>query len=121
MKSLTIELVSMHLRNYFHAKQSNTLSSCANFLPYQLNLEGQREVVISEISYPSIYQNARQGKNHIFLQNTFNLVRILLSGTQSVPFNHRFCGSHGHVHARETQSHRIFYHSQSVSKHDAQN
>ena len=33
-----------------------TLSSFTNFLPEQLNLEGQWEVAILEISYPSIYQ-----------------------------------------------------------------
>ena len=34
-----------------------TLSSFTNFLPEQLNLERQWEVAISELSYPSIYQN----------------------------------------------------------------
>ena len=32
----------------------NTLSSFTNFLPEQLNLQGQWEVAISEISYRSI-------------------------------------------------------------------
>ena len=35
----------------------NTLRSFTIFLPEQLNLECQWEVAISEISYPSIYQN----------------------------------------------------------------
>ena len=35
----------------------NTLSSFTNFLPEQLNLDGQLEVAISELSYPSMYQN----------------------------------------------------------------
>ena len=39
-----------------------TLSSFTNFLPEQLNLNGQWEVAISEISYPSMYQNLTQGK-----------------------------------------------------------
>ena len=44
----------------------NTLSSFKNFLPEQLNLEGKVEVAISEISYPSLYQNVTAGK-FIFL------------------------------------------------------
>ena len=40
----------------------NTLSSFTNFLPEQLNLEGQWEVAISETSYPSMYQNITEGK-----------------------------------------------------------
>ena len=40
----------------------NTLSSFTNFLPEQLNLEGQWEVAISETSYPSMYQNVTEGK-----------------------------------------------------------
>ena len=35
----------------------NTLSSFTNFLTGQVNLEGQWEVVISENTYPSMYQN----------------------------------------------------------------
>ena len=40
----------------------NTLSSFTNFFPDQVNLEGQWEVAISEISYPSMYQNVTDGK-----------------------------------------------------------
>ena len=38
------------------------LSSFTNFLPEQVNLDGQRDVAISEISYPSMYQNVTEGK-----------------------------------------------------------
>ena len=44
----------------------NTLSSFTNFLPEQLNLEGQWEVAILEISYPSMYQNITEGKFKFF-------------------------------------------------------
>ena len=44
----------------------NTLSSFTNFLPEQLNSEGQWEVAISEISYPSMYQNITEGKVKFF-------------------------------------------------------
>ena len=44
----------------------NTVSSYANFLPEQLNLDGQGEVAISEISYPSIYQNVTEEKFMFF-------------------------------------------------------
>ena len=54
MDSFTIELVSNASGELF---ADNTLSSFTNLLPEQLNLEGQWEVAISEISYPSMYQN----------------------------------------------------------------
>ena len=42
------------------------MSSFKNFLPEQLNLEGQWNVAISEISYPSMYQNVTEGKIMFF-------------------------------------------------------
>ena len=59
MESFTIELVSNASSQLF---PDNTLSSFTNFLPSQVNLEGQWEVAISEISYPSMYQNITVGK-----------------------------------------------------------
>ena len=59
MHSLTIELVSNASSHLF---PNNTLSSFTNFLPQQVNLVGQWEVAISEISYPSMYQNVTEGK-----------------------------------------------------------
>ena len=45
---------------------NNTLTSFTNFLPEQVNLEGQWEVAISEISYPSMYQNITEGNFKFF-------------------------------------------------------
>ena len=59
MDSFTIELVSDASSQLF---LNNTLSSITNFLPEQVNLDGQWEVAISEISYPSMYQNVTEGK-----------------------------------------------------------
>ena len=59
MDSFTIELVSNASSQLF---PNNTLSSFTNFLPEQANLDGQWEVAISEISYPSMYQNVTEGK-----------------------------------------------------------
>lgn len=59
MDSFTIELVSNASFNCF---PDNTLSSFSNFLPEQINLDGQWEVAISELSYPSMYQNITLGK-----------------------------------------------------------
>ena len=56
--SLTIYLVSNASPRFF---VDNTQSSFTNFLPEQLNLEGQWDVAISEISYPSMYQNVAEG------------------------------------------------------------
>ena len=44
----------------------NTLSSFTNFLPEQVNLEGQGEVAVSKISYPSMYQNKTEAKFKFF-------------------------------------------------------
>ena len=59
MDSFTIELVSNASSQLF---RHNTPSSFKNFLPYQVNLDGQWEVAILEISYPSLYQNFTEGK-----------------------------------------------------------
>ena len=59
MESFLIELVSNASAQLF---PDNTLSSFTNFLTEELNLDGQWEVAISEISYPSMYQNVTEGK-----------------------------------------------------------
>ena len=63
MESFTIELVSKASAQLF---SDNTLSSFTNFLPEQLNLDGQWEVVFAEISSPSMYQNVMGGKIYVF-------------------------------------------------------
>ena len=63
MESTTVELVSNASAQLF---PYNTLSSFTNFLPEQLNLEGQWEVAISELSFPSMYQNVTAGKFMFF-------------------------------------------------------
>ena len=59
MESSKIKLASNASAQIF---PDRTLSSFTNFSPEQLNLEGQWEVKISEISYPSMYQNVTEGK-----------------------------------------------------------
>ena len=61
-----------------------------NFLRKQLTLEGQWEVEISEISYPSMYQNVTEQKIMFFDRKSFKLVRMILSGHRSLPFDYRF-------------------------------
>ena len=63
MDSFTIELVSNASGELF---PDNTLSSFTNFLPEQVNLEKQWEVAISEVSYPSMYQNITERKIEFF-------------------------------------------------------
>ena len=63
MDSFTIELVFNASGELF---PDNTLSSFTNFLPEQLNLEGQWEVAISEISYTSMYQKITEMKFKFF-------------------------------------------------------
>ena len=50
----------------------NTLSSFTNLLPEQVNLEGQWEVAISEVSYPSMYQNITEGELKFFDEKLSN-------------------------------------------------
>ena len=59
MDYFTIELVS---NASFNCYPNNSLSSFKNFLPQQVHLKGKWEVAISEISYPSWYQNVTEGK-----------------------------------------------------------
>ena len=63
MDSFTIQLVFNASGELF---PDNTLSFYTNFLPEQLNLERQWEVALSEISYPSKYQNITEGKFKFF-------------------------------------------------------
>ena len=65
MDSFIIELVSNASGELF---PDNSLSSFSNFLPEQVNLGGQWEVAISEISYPSMYQKITEGKIRFFYQ-----------------------------------------------------
>ena len=68
MESFKIELFSNASAQLF---PDNTLSSFANFLPEQLNLDGQWEVAISEISYPLMYQFITEG-NFMFFDKKFS-------------------------------------------------
>ena len=59
MDSFTIKLVS---NTYSQLYPNITLSSYTNFLPEQVNLNGQWEVALSETFYSSVYQNVTEGK-----------------------------------------------------------
>ena len=58
MDPFTIDLVSNAFGEMF---PDNTLNFFTSFLPEQVKLEGQGEVAISGISYPSMYQNITEG------------------------------------------------------------
>ena len=70
MELFKIELVSNASVQIF---PDNALSSIANILPEQLNLDGQWEFAISEISYPSRYQNVTERKFMFFDKNLSKL------------------------------------------------
>ena len=59
MNSFTVELVP---NASFDCYPNNTLSSFTNFLQERINLEGEWEFAITELSYPSLYQNITEGK-----------------------------------------------------------
>ena len=46
----------------FDCYPNNTLSSFTNFLPEQINFEGEWEVTKTKVSYSSLYQNITDGK-----------------------------------------------------------
>ena len=102
MDSFTVELVSNASGELF---PDNTLSSFTNFLPEQVNLEGQWEVAFSEISYPSMYQNITEGKVMFFdtklskSTSTYNIE----PGTWSIHFHHRHCGGYEYAYSRKKQ------------------
>ena len=108
MDSFTIELVSNASGELF---PENTLSSFTNFLPDQVNLEGQWEVAISEISYPSMYQTITEGYSKFFSRETFKMYVNLQSRTWAIHFHHRHCGSHEYAFSREEQPQRNLHNS----------
>ena len=57
MDSFTIESVSNASFNFY---PNNSPNSFTNFLPEQIQLKGEWEVAISEILYPSLYQNVTE-------------------------------------------------------------
>ena len=59
MNSFTLELVSSASMNVY---PQNAMSSFTNFLPEQINLEGDWEVALSEIAYPALYHNISDGR-----------------------------------------------------------
>ena len=60
-----MQFVSKASAHFFPA---NTLSCFTNFLPDQVNLEGQWEVVFSELCYTSMYQIVTEEKFMFFDQ-----------------------------------------------------
>ena len=95
---------------------ASTLSSFTNFLPKQLNLDGQWEVATSEISYPSIHQNVIGGKFMFFDKKLSKSSECHYLEPGLYPFHYVFCWSHEHSHLRKTQSQRKLYHRWSVSR-----
>ena len=59
MDSFAFELFS---NASFNCYPNNNLKSFTSFLPEQIHLKGEWEFAISEISYPSLYQNITEGK-----------------------------------------------------------
>ena len=88
MESFTKELVSNASEQLF---PDNTVSLFSEFIPEQVNLESQREVAISELSYPSTYRNVTEGKFLFFVKKNFKVVRILFSGTRFLPIDYGYC------------------------------
>ena len=67
MSSFTVEMVSNASLDCY---PNNTLSSFKNFLTEQINLDGEWEVAITELSYPSLYQNITEGRFFYLYEST---------------------------------------------------
>ena len=80
MSSFTIELVSNASLQIFPKK---TLSSITNFLPEQVNLDGQWQV--AEISYPTMYRNVTAGKFLFYDEKLSKKQRLTISNLDCVP------------------------------------
>ena len=74
MSPFTVELVSNASIDCY---PNNTSSSFTNFLPEQINLDGEWEVTITELSYPSLYQNITEGKFIFIDEATPDTKRII--------------------------------------------
>ena len=59
MSFFTVELAS---NASFDCYPNNNLGSFTNFLPEQIILDGEREVAITELPYPSLHKNTKDGK-----------------------------------------------------------
>ena len=90
MDSFTTELVFDASGELF---PDETLSPFTNFLPQQVYLEGQCEVAISTISYPSVYRNMTQGDFKFFDEkvskptSTYNLEHRLYTSITDIVEN----------------------------------
>ena len=58
-QNFIVELVSNASMDVYPA---NTIASFTNFLPEQINLEGDWEVALLEVSYPNLYHNITDGR-----------------------------------------------------------
>ena len=103
--SFTIESVSFASTQLFPDK---AFRSSKNFLPEQLKLNGQWEVAIWVLSYPSLYQNLTEWNFMFFSGENLKLLGFLPSGTRYVPFH---WWSHEHVHSRATPTQRSWFNS----------
>ena len=54
--------VELVLNDSYDGYANSKISSLTNFLPEQINIAGEREVAITELSCPSLYQNIKEGK-----------------------------------------------------------
>ena len=111
MELFTKELVSDESAQLF---TDNTLSSFTNFLQEQLNLEGQFEVALPEISCSSMYQNVAEAAL-IFYEKKVQSRQLVLTGTRSLLFHYEFCWNPEHSHCRKTQPQQTLYHNSSNS------
>ena len=68
------------------------------------SLGGCNFAIILPINVPKCHG----GNGYVFWQKTFKVVKILLSGTWSLPFHYGYCWNHEHSLSRKTQSQRTW-------------
>ena len=87
MESFSLEIFSSASAQPF---PDNTLSSFKIFLPKQLKVEGQWEIAILEISYPSMYQKVTEGTFMFFHKKLSKSPDFYYLGPGLRPFDTNF-------------------------------
>ena len=100
----------MHLRNYAQKQHSAVFKISVG----QLNLEGQREIAVSEKCSPSMYQTITEGQFMFFQTKHSNSSELCYLELGFYPFLRDILETMNKL-IQETQSDGKLYHSQSVS------
>ena len=113
MDSFTKELVSNASEELL---PDNTLSSLTNFFTRTTKLGGSMGGCNFRNILPVNVPKHNGGIFQVFWRETFKIYDNLQTGTWSIHFHHRRCGSHEYVHSRGKHTQRNLHNSQGFSQ-----